>query len=388
MLKAPVAEELVWASVTRPSVPLVYLDLNHYIQLAKASRAATGHVSEAGRPIVVLPGYADLLDAARRAKAEGRAVFPLSGVHLMEVAHRVPSPRQRGHVADVMEELSDFAYLLGRPSLVQLEMTAGLDKIYNSPTSYAPMPLLHNSALWAFGQRGGFKFVDAAGNDIEPQRREELGDDAYDNQLAEMNYIRERKLLEGPQDQEIADLRESGYAPEIYETGTQSRLDFELETSTILNDSPPWRHGRLRDLIFGRDVAHEWMTPFVLHLKQREEEGLQHDLPDPAEMVALWAAMPQVQVAVSMKSHYHRERSRVWRTNDIADIDALAVAYAYCDVLLTDKQARAALADSRELRTFGAHLPASARAMAQWLDELPTVPNPDEEILHPLLRSG
>jgi hypothetical protein len=199
MLKASVAEKLVWASVTRPQVPLVYFDLNHYIQLAKASRSAAGHASESGRPIAVLPGYADLLNAARRAKAEGRARFPLSGIHSMEVAHAVPSPRQRGHVADVMEELSDFGYLLGRPYLVQMEIAAGLDKIHNSPASYAPMPLLQDSVLWAFGHRGGFKFVDEAGNDIESQLRQELGDEAYDKQLAEMNYIRERKLLEGPQ---------------------------------------------------------------------------------------------------------------------------------------------------------------------------------------------
>ena len=57
----------------------------------------------------------------------------------MEVAHAVPSPRQRGHVTDTMEELSDFAYLLGRPSLVQLEITAGLDKLYGTAARVAPL---------------------------------------------------------------------------------------------------------------------------------------------------------------------------------------------------------------------------------------------------------
>lgn len=215
MLRAPVPEELVWASVTRPPVPLVYLDLNHYIELAKASRAAAGHTREDGRAIKVLPGYAGLLDAARRAKAGRRAVFPLSGVHFMEVAHSVPSPRQRGHVADAMEELSDFTYLLGRPFLVQMEIAAGLDKVYGAPPGYAPMPLLGESALWAFGQSGGFKFVnEVTGESIEAELREGLGDAAFEDQLVEMNYLRERKLLEGPQDSEIAALRARGYAPE------------------------------------------------------------------------------------------------------------------------------------------------------------------------------
>lgn len=389
MLKAPVPEELVWARVTRPPVPLVYFDLNHYIQLAKAIRAMAGYTTEDGRPIKVLPGYAELLDAARRAKAEHRAMFPLSNVHFMEVAHSVPSPRQRGHIADAMEELSGFTYLLGRPFLVQMEVAAGLDQLYGSSPSYATMPLLGQSALWSFGQNGGYKFVDKiSGEEIVPELREKMGDEAFDKQLAEMDYFLERKLLEGPQDSEIAALRARGYAPEVYELGAQSRLDFELETSAILHDDPSWRRGRLRDLIFGRDVAHEWMTPFVRHIQEREEDGFRHDFPEPAEMVALWAGMPQVQVAVSMKARYHRNPAHRWKINHIADIDALAVAYAYCDALLTDAEARAALENARELRVFGAHLPKNVEEMAQWIDALPVVANHNDQVLHPLSRSG
>lgn len=385
MLRAPIPEELVWARVTRPPVPLVYLDLNHYIQLAKASRAAAGHTTEDGRSITVLPGYAALLDAARRAKGERRAVFPLSAVHFIEVAQAIPSPRQRGHVADAMEELSDFTYLLGRPFLVQMEVTAGLDHLYGIPPSYEPMPLLGNSALWAFGRNGGFKFVnEITGEDSGPHFRQQLGDEAFEEQLAEMNYTMERRLLEGPQDSEVAGLRANGYTPETYAIDAQSRLDFELETSAILNNDPSWRRGRLRDLIFGRDVAHEWMTTFALHLQQRQEDGLRHDLPESADLVALWAAMPQVQVAVSMKAHYHRNPTHRWKINHIADIDALAVAYPYCDVLLTDAEARAALAKSRELHPFGAHLPRNALEMADWLDSLPAVANPGDQVRHPL----
>jgi hypothetical protein len=254
MLKAPVPKELVWASVTRSPVPLVYLDLNHYIQLAKASRAADGHTIEDGRPIKVLPGYADLLEAARRAKSERRAVFPLSGIHFMEVAHSVPSPRQRGHVADAMEELSDFAYLLGRPSLVQMEIAAGLDRIYGTSPSSAQMPLVAHSALWSFGRNGGFKFVnEGTGEDIEPRLREEIGDDVFEQQLAEMNAFRERKLLEGPQDSEIEALRARGYAPETYEIGAQKpsglrtrKLNNPQQRPVLATRTPARRHLRSR----------------------------------------------------------------------------------------------------------------------------------------------
>lgn len=388
MLRAQVPEMLMWAGVTRPSVPLVYLDLNHYLELAKADRAARGHTASTGKPLVVRDGYVELLASARRAKAECRAVFPLSAVHFMEVAHSVPSPRQRVHVADIMEELSDFAYMLGRPTLVQLELAAGLDHLYGTSSSYESVPLLRNSAMWAFGRNDGLKFInEQTGEDIEPMLRESMGDEAFEKQLADMHHFRERKLLEGPQDSEVPGLRKLGYAPETCTAGTQSRLDFELDTSTTLDNDPSWRRGRLRDLVFGRDVAHEWMELLVRHLQQREEDGFQHDLPDSEGLVALFAGMPQVQVAVSMKTRFHRNPAHRWKTNHIADIDALAVAYAYCDALLTDAEARAALANSQELRSFGAHLPGNAHEMARWLDDLPCVPDPDALVPHPLQRS-
>ena len=94
-LRVPMATSLVGAQVGRPRVPLVYLDLNHFILLA---RARNGTAPE---------GYANLLSAALGAASEGRVVFPLSGEHLQEM-YEITDPRQRVDVADVMETLSGF----------------------------------------------------------------------------------------------------------------------------------------------------------------------------------------------------------------------------------------------------------------------------------------
>lgn len=103
-------------------------------------------------------------------------------------------------------------------------------------------------------------------------------------------------------------------------------------------------------------------------------------------MVALWAAMPQVQVAVSMKTHYHRNPEHQCKVNHVADIDALAIAYAYCDALLTDAEARTALVNSRELRAFGAEVMRDAQGLVDWLDALPEGSTPAVQISHPLCR--
>jgi hypothetical protein len=88
----------------RPSrdYTVAYLDLNHWIGLA---RAAVAH-PEGAR-------HVPALERLRRAKATGRAVFPLSSTHYMEMAG-IKQARERRDVAAVMEELSGFKTILSR----------------------------------------------------------------------------------------------------------------------------------------------------------------------------------------------------------------------------------------------------------------------------------
>jgi hypothetical protein len=75
-LRAPMTEELAWANVMRPRIPLVYLDLNSIIYMARSLRGDTN----------VPAGYTELHDAVLRAKSEKRAMFPLGEAHLWEIA--------------------------------------------------------------------------------------------------------------------------------------------------------------------------------------------------------------------------------------------------------------------------------------------------------------
>jgi len=98
--------------------------------------------------------------------------------------------------------------------------------------------------------------------------------------------------------------------------------------------------------------------------------------------------MPHTQVAISMKTSYHRNPSHQWTINDIADIDALSVAYAYCEVVFTDKAARSALANSKELRGFGAFLPRTAQQLTDWLNRQPRSSITGLLVPHPLRLRG
>jgi len=382
MLRVPLAEELVWARVTRPLVPLVYLDLNHYINLAKANIAA----SDPTKASKVLAGYPELLEAARKAQADGRVIFPLSSVHMLEMAARVPSPRQRADVADVMEELSGFTYMMGRPTLARLEIDASLDLLYGAPEDPDTyLPLLGSSFAWAFGRIVNLRTTDGTGADTSARVRERMGEAAYEAFVAQADYIRERKMLEGPADADLPPLRKRGYNPEQARASTRSRLGFEQETTQVLAADPQWRtNGRLRDVISARDISDEWLDIFVRHLQDREDAGLPHDLPEADQIPEFWAAMPQAQVAISIKTRYHRNAGRTWKTNDIADLDAISIAYPYSDAVLTDQEARAAMKDSPDLRPIGTYLPKTPLELAGWLNDRPVIANPGQQVRHPL----
>lgn len=93
--------------------------------------------------------------------------------------------------------------------------------------------------------------------------------------------------------------------------------------------------------------------------------------PTPQDARRFSDGMPSTRVAVSLKTHYHENRQHNWKTNDIHDIDALAVAVPYCDAVFTDKAMLSGLTSSPELKVFGTQLPRTPDELADWLDQRP-----------------
>jgi hypothetical protein len=124
--------DVVWpARLVQPPRPpaLVYLDMHVYIRLARVA---------IGKPAP--DGYIELLETSRRTKREGRALFPLSATHLMEMAD--VQHGKRADVAGVMEDLSDFHCLVGRLTITRLEVESALDEAMgNTPSAGEGVPL-------------------------------------------------------------------------------------------------------------------------------------------------------------------------------------------------------------------------------------------------------
>lgn len=357
------ANRLVRARVARPQVPIVYLDLNHFINLAKAL--------EGKAP----PGYGDLLDAAMSAVSGGRVVIPLSAEHVWETS-KIKDPGQRASVARIMEKLSGFRYLLGRPQLARFELVAGLERLYGDRSDAVPPLLIGFGFRRAFGVGQNDTFRDDSGQDVTSRVKTTLGSDKFAQVTSDIHLRLERAMLDGPADADIPELRTDGYAPEVALKSEESRLEYEMDLSRHLIDAPQLRRGRLRDIVSAREVFHEWLPVLTRVCEQRKLLGMR--CPDDDESFrALFAAMPQVQISSSIKTKYHRDQNHRWTTNDIADIDALAVAVPYCDVVFTDKAVRAAVESSKELAVIGTWLPRHPQELTQWLRKQPVPPEKD-----------
>lgn len=230
-----------------PDVRLVYLDLNHWIGLAKAN---TGH-RDGHR-------YHDALATLWQAKSSGGFVFPLSGTHYMEMAG-ITDPRQRAEVATVMEEFSGFTTLLTLSLLMRLELESSLDlAVGRRPVPYAAAPLLGWGVGPAFGLRGGLR-IRAAEGDVTDERRAEWPQcpEAFDAMRADLNLRFERAMLRGPSDAEVAGLRGDGWDPTVARRIAEERATAERELAALLDAEPHLRWGKVRDAVSGRYLSFE-----------------------------------------------------------------------------------------------------------------------------------
>ena len=327
---------LVWpASLKRP-VPgpgIVYLDQNHWISLAQA---ATGH--GAGRPFV------ETLDACRRARGCGKALFVLSSTHYFETG-KIKDPAQRLALATVMEELTGLNTIVSRTVIMELELIAMLDYLTGMSTMPTTVPLIGRGVLHAFGLAGSVRIMGPLGDETASVR-DGFGAERFDNYLARAYQNLERSVLRGPSDDELPELKRNGWDFEAIVRTAEARATDEAEQSRRLDEESRWRRGRLIDIVCARELLIEFKDTFPRCL---DERGLTSDrvMTSPEAARAFLRGMPSSEVAVQLKVAWHRDGAKRWTVNDIQDIDAMSIAVPYCDVVVTDKACHNALTAAR-----------------------------------------
>jgi hypothetical protein len=321
--------EYAWPpQLSRPShdIKLVYLDLNHWISLAKAN---VGHRDgERHRPA---------LEALRAAKDQ--IIVPLSSTHYMEMSG-IKDPRHRLDIATIMEELSGFRTIMTSSIIVPLELDAALARLADITPRFAPMSLIGQGVLQAFGKVGGLRIRSSEdGADITQHARFAFGDgpEAFDTWRREAELLLDRSVLRGPQTEEdVAALKTRSWDPTVARRGAEARAQQEREQAARLDSESRWRRGRLRDLVGARYLTLEikdWLGEAL------DAHGLNGGslFSGPDDFRAFVDSMPSGDAWVTLVAAAHRNGGTPWKSNDMFDIDALNFAVPYCDIVVTEK---------------------------------------------------
>jgi hypothetical protein len=333
--------------------PLVYLDLNHWIGLAKAN---VGHTDGAR--------YRLALDQLRSADA----VFPLSSAHYMEMSG-IKDPRQRRDVADVMEALSGFTCLMPKTVIAPIEIDAALRQIVPGlRRQHDPIPLLGLGVLQAFGMNGDLR-VKSTSEDVTDRARSEWhdGPEAFDAWKVNAERTLDRSVLRGPaSDGEASDLTALGWDPTVAERIAEERAQHERDQAALLEREPHWRRGRLRDIVAARYLSFEVPEPLneilTAHgLRLTEIAG------SPETARRFTDSMPSGDVWISLLTAAHRNGQTDWSSNDIFDFDALSVAVPYCDAVVTERHARHVLMTTGVAERLKTEIFATVDELGAWL---------------------
>jgi hypothetical protein len=312
---------------------IVYLDLNHWISL---SQACVGHSQ--GNP------FKDTLEACRKARLKGTAIFVLSGTHYFELLN-IKDPAQRQALADIMEELTDFASLVCRAVVMELELAAMLDPFAGEPSALPRVPLVGRGVGHTMGLRCGLKIMGPSGDETE-RIRARRGAKAFDDYVAQASLPFERSVLRGPSDTEVERLRAAGWNPEGVIQVAERRAAEERAQTLRLDAGSPWQRSRLRDVVSVREVDIEFQN--ILPRALAERKLLLSDVISGGRAArAFVRAMPSTEVSIELKTAWHRNRDKPWTANDIHDIDAMSLTVPYCDVVVTEKACHHALEAAR-----------------------------------------
>ena len=100
----------------------VFLDLNHWIGMAKARKGLSSGAA-----------YAGCYEALRAGTADGSVSVVLTAATYMELLFAIANPAKRGDLADVMSELSRFVTIRRRADLIGAQFEQALHDRHGRP---------------------------------------------------------------------------------------------------------------------------------------------------------------------------------------------------------------------------------------------------------------
>jgi hypothetical protein len=195
--------------------------------------------------------------------------------------------------------------------------------------------------------------------------------------LRKANQLTEMRLLAGPGDEEVGELREHyGYRPEMMDVVEADRLKWEASYVDLLAEYPASK-AELRVRLQVRELLHEYQAMFQALLGEyrinlNREVGYNPDRTNVSRrrMVAFADAVPSLRIAVDLKIELFRGAAKPWSMNAVHDIDALSLAVPYCHVVVPDREMASLLSRSRAAERYGTQIIAALPDLPDALPDL------------------
>jgi hypothetical protein len=219
------------------------------------------------------------------------------------------------------------------------EVDAALDGVLGRrPGDQAGLDLIGHGFGHAFGQIVSLRIERSDGTDATDEARAAWpgGPQAFDEMLASTAIETQRRMLAGPKDEDLPRLRELGYKPESARAYVERRAQQEREFQRKLNEDTSWRRYRLRDVVSARYLANEAGQYLAESLAARGAQYVNVCANRDAARRFV-DSMPSGDAYVTLTTASHQNAQLTWQSNDVFDIDAMAIAIAYCDVVVTER---------------------------------------------------
>jgi hypothetical protein len=236
-----------------------------------------------------------------------------------------------------MEEISGFRSITSMLTIAELECDAALAEIEGSVSSLPPVELLGHGVLHAFGRRGGLR-IKTGDQDITPTARLTWpgGPAFFDAFSRAAATLLSRTALQGPDDAAIPEMVGMGWDPRAAKRVAEDRAQQQREMSERLTADDRLRRGRTRDLVSAWYLAVEIFETFM-RVAASHRGAIEAVANDRDVARKLTDAMPSADVHISLLTAAQRNPNTRWDSNSIMDIDAMSVAAAYCDVVVTEQ---------------------------------------------------
>ena len=322
----------IWPRTLRRPVPppkLVYLDLNHWISLAKA---LSGHKD--GKKNTAL------LDFCRKVVEEEMGIFPISLSIYVEIL-KIKDYQKRCDLRKAIELLGRYMVVTSRAIVATHEIEALLDQIVGpNPEPINTMDYLDWGVFRAIGRAGGIRVESSDGRDITAEVRRSFanGPQAFDEIVSEAILKLNRQVIDGPSPVEDFELREKGYNPEKILEPYEQEAANELEWARLLDQEPKWRGGRLRDMVSAREVLIQINSILKRGCDERGVISLPSLFPSLTDTRRAFDSMPSFDASVTLKTSLHKNARHRWTQNYVHDIHALALTLPYFDIVVTDRE--------------------------------------------------